>query len=448
MLFSPFLATRYLKPKRTFVSIITVISITGVALGVWLLAVVISVFTGYGERIKESILGSEPHLVVNSGGIIDDFVPIYEKLEGVEGITSITPFVQGQVLMHFSDLQSAPTLRGIVQPEGEELEWLEKKIAREENPQFPDDPGKMIPLGKFDVSDPYSAVVGDGIAKAQGIEVGDTLVFHSPNDVKSIMDAIDQAEESGDEGERKSILEDIREMTLPQEVVVKGIYDSGHFDFDNNFIFVNLETAQVLYKFDLEECHGIAMRTDDAFKADIYKEKIKQLLPQHYSVLTWSQMNKVVFDAVAAERQAMYLILFMIMIVGAFCIMNTMITVTFQKKPEIGLLKALGATEAQVAGVFLCQGILVGAVGVIVGLLIAQLTIEYRNVMAQWIGQNFGVDIFSSEIYKVDGGLPAKQTPRDFIIISTGAFVACTLASLIPALIAASLQPAKALRSE
>ncbi|MAS96058.1 MAG: hypothetical protein CMO55_22880 [Verrucomicrobiales bacterium] len=448
MLFSPFLATRYLKPKRTFVSIITVISITGVALGVWLLAVVIAVFTGYGERIKESILGFEPHLVVNSGGFIDDFVPIYQDLEAMEGITSVTPFVQGQVLMHFSDLQSAPTIRGILQPEGEELERMTAKIARDENPEFPGDPDKMILRGKFDVSDPYSAVVGDGLANAQGIEVGDTLIFHSPNDVKAIMDAIDEAEESGDEGERKSILEDIREMTLPQEVVVKGIFDSGHFDFDSNIVFVNLETAQVLYKCDLEQCHGIAMRTEDAFKVDVYKEKVKQILPEHYSVLTWSQMHKLIFDAVAAERQAMYLILFMIMIVGGFCIMNTMITVTFQKKSEIGLLKALGCTEWQVAGVFLCQGILVGIMGVIVGLAVAQITIEKRNDLALWIGQHFNVDIFSSEIYKVDGGLPAKQTPRDFIIISTGAFVACTLASLIPALIAASLQPAKALRSE
>ncbi|MEM9017842.1 MAG: FtsX-like permease family protein, partial [Verrucomicrobiota bacterium] len=145
---------------------------------------------------------------------------------------------------------------------------------------------------------------------------------------------------------------------------------------------------------------------------------------------------------------AMYLILFMIMIVGGFCIMNTMITVTFQKRSEIGLMKALGAREGQVAWVFLSQGILVGLVGVIVGLVMAQLTIYFRNDMAGWVGRNFGVDLFSAEVYKVDGGLPAEQTLSDLIIISSGAFIACILASLIPAVIAASLQPAKALRSE
>jgi len=204
----------------------------------------------------------------------------------------------------------------------------------------------------------------------------------------------------------------------------------------------------VLYNFDLDECHGIAVRTDDGFKANEYQEKLHELLPQQFRVLTWVQMHKLIFDAVAAERQAMYLILFMIMIVGGFCIMNTMITVTFQKRSEIGLLKALGAREEQVAWVFLFQGVLVGLVGVVVGLLLSQVTLYFRNDMAGWIGSTFGVDLFSAEIYKVDGGLPAKQTVRDLIIISTGAFFACTIASLVPALIAASLQPAKALRSE
>lgn len=237
-------------------------------------------------------------------------------------------------------------------------------------------------------------------------------------------------------------------MTAPQEVTVTGIFDSGHWDFDSNIIFVHLETAQVLYNFDLEECHGIAVRTDDGFRADQYQAALYEKLPDHFRILTWTQMHKIIFDAVAAERQAMYLILFMIMIVGGFCIMNTMITVTFQKRSEIGLMKALGAREGQVAWVFLFQGVLVGLVGVVVGLLMAQLTLHFRNHMAGWIGTNFGVDIFAAEVYKVDGGLPALQTVRDTIIISVGAFVACTVASLIPALIAASLQPAKALRSE
>lgn len=448
MFFSPFLASRYLKPKRTFVSIITVISILGVALGVWLLAVVIAVFTGYGERIKESILGFEPHLVIDSGGILGNWPEPYEKIKAMEGIVSVTPYVRGQVVMDFQGLRSAPMIRGILPPEGEELERMRDKLAKDPDPKDPLNPKKGIPRGDFSVNDPYSAVVGDGIAESQNIRVGDKLLLYSPRDIDSIMKSLETVEGAADDEGRKQGIDEIKEMTAPQEVTVTGIFDSGHWDFDANIVFVHLETAQVLYNFDLDECHGIAVRTDDGFKANEYQEKLHGLLPQQFRILTWVQMHKLIFDAVAAERQAMYLILFMIMIVGGFCIMNTMITVTFQKRSEIGLLKALGAREEQVAWVFLFQGVLVGLVGVVAGLLLSQVTLYFRNDMAGWIGSTFGVDLFSAEIYKVDGGLPAKQTTRDLVIISTGAFLACTIASLVPALIAASLQPAKALRSE
>ena len=452
MFFSPFLASRYLKPKRTFVSIITLISILGVALGVWLLTVVIAVFTGYGDKIKENILGFEPHLVIDSGGIIENYDEVLDSIDGIEGLTSVTPYVRGQVVMDFQGLRSAPMVRGIIQPEGEEkggdLYRMNSKIAKIPDPNFPDDTKKGHPRGCFDVSDPYSAVIGDGIADAQGIDVGDKILLYSPHDIDAVMDSLHRAEKGKSEDEKKAGFEEIREMTAPQELTVTGIFDSGHWDFDSNIVFCNLETAQVLYNFDLEQSHGVALRTDDGFKANRYQKQIEEKLGMKYRVLTWMEMHQLIFNAVAAERQAMYLILFMIMIVGGFCIMNTMITVTYQKRSEIGLLKALGARESQIAWVFLFQGILVGLLGVLVGLALAELTIYYRNDMAEWVGKKFGVDMFSEQIYKIDGGLPAKQTVRDLLIISTGSFLACTLASLIPAVMAASLQPAKALRSE
>jgi len=445
MFFSPFLASRYLKPRRSFVSIITLISIIGVALGVWLLAVVIAVFTGYGERIKDSILGFEPHLVVDSGGIMTNWPETVEKIKAVEGIVSVSPYVRGQVVMDFGGLRSAPLIRGILQPEGAELEHMQKKIALRPDPQ---DPAKMIRRGEFLINDPYSAVIGDGIAESQNIDIGDKLVLYSPKDVEAVMSTLDAVEKATTEEERKTALNAARQVTAPQEVTVTGIFDSGHYDFDSNIVFVNLETAQILYNFDLEDCHGVAVRTDDGFLADKYQEKLYTLLPQQYRILTWFEMHRVIFDAVAAERQAMYLILFMIMIVSGFCIMNTMVTVVSQKRSEIGLVKALGATEGQIAWVFLFQGIFVGMVGVVLGMVIAQITLHFRNDLAGFVGSHFGVELFSEEVYKVDGGLPAKQTWSDAIIISVGAFLASTVASVIPALIAAFLQPARALRSE
>jgi len=119
-----------------------------------------------------------------------------------------------------------------------------------------------------------------------------------------------------------------------------------------------------------------------------------------------------------------------------------------QKRSEIGLLKALGSTEEQIVRIFLLQGLLVGIIGVAVGMALAQWTILERNTIGAWLGDTFGIAIFAEDIYTVDGGIPAKQSLKDLITISVGSFLACTLAALIPALIAASLQPAKALRSE
>lgn len=456
MFFSPFLASRYLKPKRTFVSIITVISILGVVLGVWLLMVVIAVFTGYGERIKESVLGFEPHLTVQSGGYLENWEEGYQTLNETEGVEYVTPYVTGQVLMRYQDTQFASVIRGILPPpppdgesgeSGEEWKRLQFLIDSEPDPAFPDDPEKAIARGEFDISDPYKAVIGAGIAEGMDIQVGDRLLLYAPSNLQKIMETLDRAEKTENEEEKADLFAHIREMTFPQEVEVTGIFKSG-WQFDYNTIFVHLETAQVLYDFDLEQAHGLGVRTDDGFKANRYKAAIEKKFPEHFLVLTWNQMHEGMFKAVAAERQAMYLILCMVMLVAGFCIMNTMITVTYQKRSEIGLLKALGAREAQVVWVFVFQGMVVGVLGVLLGLALAQLTIYFRHDISAWVGETFGVDIFSEEAYQQDGGLPAKQTLRDFLFISGFSFAACTLSALIPAVIAANLQPAKALRSE
>ncbi len=452
MLFSPFIAARYLKPKRLYLSIITTISVIGVSLAVWLLTVVIAVFTGYGERIRDSILGFEPHLVINSGGIIDDYEqPVLTLLEQ-PGVKSVTPFVTGQVIMEVTNsrgtYRKAPMIRGIMPPEGEELERMRKKLKQVRDPEHPDDEEKFVQVGDFDINGFYTAVIGDGLAAGMGIELGDKILLFSPTDVDTLMNAVSRAEEAKSDDEKKKWLDDIRERTAPQELTITGIFDSGHFDFDGNVVFTHLETAQVLYNFDLEECHGIAIRTDDGFKANQYKEELYKVLTDQYRILTWGQIHQALFDAVAGERQMMYLILFMVAIVASFCTMNTMITVTFQKRAEIGLMKALGAREEQVASVFLFQGIIVGLLGVALGLLIGWLTVQYRNEMAGWLGEQFGINFFSEEVYKVDGGLPAVIQMKDVLIISIGSFLLCVVAALIPATVAASMQPAKALRSE
>jgi len=411
--------------------VITLISVMGVALGVTLLLVVISVFTGYGERIKETILGFEPHVIVDSSQIMYESDLLTEQVAKIPGIVSVTPFMRGQVVLDFQGRRLAPLLRGIDPSPGPETERMEKIIAKG--------------AGKFDL-DLDTAIIGDQMADGLGIKIGDMITIYSPN-IDAIMDAIDSFNDSASEEEKKNAVDSIRQFSLPQELTVTGIFDSGHYDFDSNVVFVHLETGQALYNL-RDGVHGLAIATEDGFLAHQFRDAIAAATDYNYRVASWMDIHKYIFDAVATERQAMYFLLFMIMIVAAFCIMNTMITVVYQKRAEIGVLKALGASERQVAALFLIQGMVVGVIGVVAGLGLAALIIAFRNAITSTIGKLFGIEIFSSQVYMIEGGLPAVVTSHDVIAISLGAFISCALASLAPAWLAARLEPAKSLRTE
>ena len=429
--FSPFLALRYLKPKRSFVSLITLISVLGVALGVMILVVVIAVFTGFGEKIKETIIGFEPHLTVDANGILTEWVDLMDEIRAVEGVTSVTPFVQGQVIMDFQGRRLAPVMRAIYPDEAEIARFSE--IVESD--------------GEFNL-DLDTVVIGDELARGMGIYVGDTILVYSPSEIDTLVEAINNAESAQTEEERNDWLNVARdEVTVPSELVVTGIFDSGFYEFDSNIIMTHLEVGQTLYNLG-GDVHGISVETVDAYQANQIKESLLEATGYQYRALSWADRHRARLEAVVVERQVMWFILLGLMIVAGFCIMNTMITVTYQKRSEIGLIKAIGAPEGMIARLFLIQGVIVGVFGVVTGLVLAWIFIENRKEVIDLLGKVFGIRMFAEEVYGFPDGLPAVVTFRDVFWISFGAFVSCILAALAPAIIAARLEPAKALRSE
>ena len=429
--FSPFLALRYLKPKRSFVSVITLISVLGVALGVMILVVVIAVFTGFGEKIKETIIGFEPHITVDANGILTEWPDLMDQIKSVEGVTSVTPFVQGQVIMDFGGRRLAPVMRAIYPDEAE--------IARFE--------AIIEEGGEFDL-DFDTVIIGDELARGMGVEVGDTVLLYSPSEIDTLVEAINNAENAQTAEERQEWFNVARdEVTVPSELTVTGIFDSGFFEFDSNFVMTHLEVGQTLYNLS-GDVHGISVETVDAYRADGIKHQLLEAIGWQYRCLTWADRHQARLEAVVVERQVMWFILLFLMIVAGFCIMNTMITVTYQKRAEIGLIKAIGAPESMIARLFLIQGVIVGLFGVLTGLVLAWIFLENRKEIIDWLGAVFGIRMFAEEVYGFPDGLPAVVTFRDVFWISVGAFISCTLAALAPAIIAARLEPAKALRSE
>jgi lipoprotein-releasing system permease protein len=491
--FSLFLALRYLKPKRTFVSIITLISVLGVTLGVAVLIVVISVMAGFEEKIKEVVLGFEPHITVETSG--DIFVPyedepvvfqdldddgnpippedgaipelseeqkaerdhwlalrergrwknVKQRLEAEELILEATPYVEGRILVKVehrdgSVRQLAPIMRALLPDDSHQV-----RMVRELMKPHPDDPSKGG-TGELNLKGP-NIVMSRARARDLGVGIGSEVTIVSPKNIKTYLEKISPIMEDRTltPEERSAQLDEISEGFIDPVMKITGLFDSLRYE---DFVIIPMTEGQELYEFeDNDDIHGLAIHTADAYSAAKVDALINEgdLLTRNWKSQTWMDKHKLWFDQIRNERAMMYFVLFFIVIVAAFSIMNTMITVTVQKRKEIGVMKALGARETQIVWVFLAQGMVVGVVGMLLGAAAGNLVLEFREPLRLALGAMFGLEIFPEGLYGVPE-IPAKRSLLDMSIICVGAFVLCTLAALLPAWFAARLDPAKALR--
>ncbi len=421
--FSLFLALRYLKPKRTFLSIITLISVAGVTLGIMVLILVIAVMTGFDEELRQKVLGFDAHLFVTNNEVIDDWREVADQIKALPDVVAVAPFVQGPVIVEFQNHRLAPKIRGIDPEEEEKV----TKIGH-----YLEGTDKTLDL------DGDKVVLGSELALALGATVGDTVTVYSPGNISKIFDGIDKAEKDPE------ALKNLRELVLPADLEVTGIFNSGRFAYDSEFLLVPLYVGQELYGLQ-GGVHGITVRTTDPYIAVKVQREVEAILPPSFRAATWIDLNKQLFDAIRLERNVMFFLLLFIVIVAAFGIMNTLITVTVQKTREIGIMKALGATTWQIVWVFLAQGMVVGFFGNIIGLLAGMTLITFRNEFKDWLARVLHIEIFPAQVYQFSE-IPAKVVPHDVAIICLSAFVICSFAALIPAYFAARLEPVKALR--
>ncbi|HUJ11509.1 MAG TPA: ABC transporter permease [Verrucomicrobiae bacterium] len=407
--FELFLGLRYLKPKRTFVSVITLISLAGVTIGVWVLIVVIAVMSGFDRELRDKLMGMQAEVTVTAGGsLIEHGDQVLQTVLKTPHVKAAAPFAMSVVLVEFEKRAITPFLKGI----DPQRELTVSKL------------GTYIKEGKLDLNGD-KVLIGQEMASQYGIFLGDKITVYSPRNI----------EKKGEEA------------YLPMELTVTGIFESGMYEYDVGLIFTSLETAQEL--FDLGNAvHGIEIRTDDPIAgARDVADTLNRELPPPLQAQTWAQMNQRLLGAIQVEKSVMFFILTFIIIVAAFGIMSTLITVTVQKTREIGMMKALGAASGKILRIFVLQGFIVGVFGVAIGIGLGLLTVQNINPVNHFLSHVVGIDLFPRDIYNFPS-IPAFLTARDLLTIGLSALVICTLAGLLPALRAARLEPVEALRYE
>jgi lipoprotein-releasing system permease protein len=424
--FELLLALRYLRPKRTFVSVITVISVLGVTLGVAVLIIVISVMTGFDSELREKVLGFNAHvriLQINPETLkkttMQDYAMVENTVKSNADVVGVSPFALGKVMVETEgsnrdDLVDAPFLSSI------DLDTPSTASIITSN---------MV-AGECNVSG-NGVIVGSDFAANMELRVGDRLAVYSPFDLK-------EARENYQKNK------DTNEFRPSRDFEVRGIFDTGYQEFNLGMV-CSLPNMQELYRLD-DDVHGLVVMIKDPYQADRVAGELQHALGKKFAVQTWMEKNSLM-DAVKVEKNMMLYILFCIVIVAAFGITCTLITFVVQKTREIGVIKALGGSNRQIMWVFLSQSLVVSLCGVGAGLGLGLLAVAYRNpflhLMRRWTGMN----LFPSDIYMFNE-LPARIIPGDILIICGGSLLICMLAAAFPAWNASRLKPVEALRHE
>jgi lipoprotein-releasing system permease protein len=421
--FEAFLALRYLRPRRTFVSVITVISVIGVLLGVAVLIVVISVMSGFDQQWRSRILGYNAHLKVYNADLsaMTNYPLLLKEITSQPEVVGAAPFIVGEVVMQTEQSAddsnyAAGILDGIDTNTEGRVTVLATNIVR----------------GEYNVQD-KGLLVGSNLADYLHLQVGDRLALYSGRSLKKMADAA-----------RKKNTE---EAVLPSDFTVRGIFDVGFPAYNRTHVVTSLEDAARVLDLPEDGVTGIKVKLRDEFRVDTVAGALQAALKEPLRLVTWREDSPDIFNALAVEKNMMFILLFFIMIVAAFGIVSSQITFVVQKTREIGILKALGASNGQVLWLFLSQSVVVGILGVGLGFGLASLALHYRNEFLHFMRDVTHTQLLPADIYQVYD-LPSSIETGDILLICGTAFCACVLAGLFPAWKASRLQPVEALRHE
>jgi lipoprotein-releasing system permease protein len=409
--FELFVSLRYLlaKQRQTFISLITLISIAGVAVGVMALIVVLAVMNGFQEDLRERILGITSHVVVgNMYGAIHNYSEVMEEVKKESGVEAATPFIYTQVMLSSGRSVSGAVLRAIDPKSAPSVVRIEKNLVSGSLDNLTTSSESPTPQ--------YGILLGAELAAHLGVQEDDWITVISP----------------------AGRITPVGQIPKSKPFHVVGIFRSGMYEYDNTLAYIDLKAAQDFLSLG-DAVSGIEIRVDDIYDARSIAERLQTRLGFSFWVRDWMQMNRNLFSALKLEKVVMFIILTLIVLVAAFNIVSSLIMLVMEKIRDIAILKAMGATASSIRKIFVLEGFIIGASGTILGLLggfvLCSLLSRYKFIE------------LPADVYYIST-LPVRMEFADVAIVASAAVAISLLATIYPSRQAAKLDPVEALRYE
>jgi len=404
-----FISLRYLKArkKQAFVSVISFISIGGVAIGVMALIIVLGVMTGFSDDLRTKILGAKSHLVIYQlGAGMPDYREIIKEVKTVAGVVSATPAILNQVMISSPSNTVGPMIKGIDPASAPTVTNL-GSIIKEGTLQ---DLDKELPSGLPGI------ILGKELALILGVVTGDEIKIISPFGTMTPAGMVPRA----------------------SRFQVVGIFDSGMYEYDSSLAYVSLAQAQNFFN-QPDVATEIEVKVEDIYRVKQLSLKIQEHLGARYQVRDWMEMHKNLYAALKLEKMAMFIILVLIILVASFNIVGTLIMVVRDKHKDIAILKSMGAQSLSIMKIFILEGLIIGLTGTVLGILGSFVVAALQNT--------YHIVGLPPDVYYISH-LIIKITPRDLILVTVSAISISLMATLYPSWQAAQLDPAETLRYE